>query len=196
MKNTLKVAPLFVLALIAFGCGGGGGAAGSPEEIGEGVKDAIVSENFTDVYSYIPAWQIESSEGRTAVKKWRMEEGWEKWKPLKERLEKLDPKDKSEIIDEDKWKEASNAQRLAVFMGFYKCYAADKWENRLKEGLWYLSSRDVDLDPEGQGDATMIYQNKYNDTITVRAVRENGLWSLRNASLEMAEDLPEKPEGD
>lgn len=196
MKNTLKLVPLCMLAVLMFGCGPSGGAASSPEEIGDAVKDAIVTENFTAIYGYLPAWQIEADKGDSEVKKWRYEEKWELWKPLKEYLETLDPKDKSGIIDEEKWKAATDAERTAVFLGCYKVYEGDKLEDRLGEGMWYMSSRNVELDVEGQGRATIVYANKYKDRIEVKCRRENGLWSLAGVEIEFPKDLPEKPKAD
>lgn len=199
MKNTWKLAPLAVLAFVMFGCGGGGGAA-DPRPIAEGVLDALKNENFTAVYDYHAPWEHEMGEQMTGVKRWRMTEGYERWKDLKKNFEGdegLDPKDKSEITGgEEKWSEASDAQRYAVFAGFYRVYTADDWEKRLKESDWYWAGRSINLKEEGEGEATFRYRNRYRDSITVTMVRDGGLWYLASAEINMAKEIEEKPKDD
>lgn len=195
-KTFFKILPLMLLALVAFGCGGSGGTA-EPQPIGDGVMEAIASESFTKVYDYLPDWQKDSDVKQTEVKMWRMKEGWDRWKDLKPRFEGdngLDPKDKSGITgSEEKWTAASNAERAAVLMGFYKAYAADDFEKRLKDGKWYLADREVRLAIEGQGSAEFRYVNCYKDSIEVKCFREGGLWYLSDVKLNMEKKLPEKP---
>lgn len=196
MKNTWKLAPLSVLAFVMFGCGGGGGGP-DPRPIAEGVLDAIKSENFTAIYNYHAPWDHEMQEQETAVRKWRMTEGWDRWKDFKPRLEGdegLDPKDKSGITGgEEKWTGASDAERYAVLIGCYRVYTADEWEKRLKESDWYWAGRTIDLKEEGQGTATFRYRNRYRDSITVSLVREGGMWYLAGVEINMDKKMPEKP---
>ena len=165
--------------------------------IADAVVDSIVDEKFTKFYDYMPHWMTAAAAKESEVRKWRMKEGWDRWTDLKMRLEGnqgLDPKDKSGITNsEAKWIDASDAQRGAVMMGFYRVYSAHDWEKRLKDGDWFLDGRDLKLDVEGQGRAKFEYRNRYNDKISVSCYREGGTWYLAGASITMEEKMPEKP---
>lgn len=196
MKNLMKLAPLVLVVLAMSACGGGGGTA-DPDAIAQGVVDAIKGENFPGVYNFLPDHQKKIMEGRAAHGQWRLKEGWERWKDFKPMFEGdngLDPKDKSEITGgQEKWEGASDAQRFAALTGLYRMYTVDDWEKRLKDGNWLIASRRVELDIEGQGKATIRYQNEYEDTITVTCARENGLWYLAGVDHKMEKKLPDKP---
>lgn len=196
MKNTLKIAPLLVLALAVISCGPSGGAAGTPEEIGDAVKDAIVGISFTDVYSYLPAHRIESDKQANDAKAWRWEEGYERWKDVEEYIKELDPERESGMTDEDGFKNASHAERYALMQGLYKLHDIEKKDERLGDGLWFRASRSVELNVEGQGSATVTYSNKYGDSIRVRCVREDGLWALSRLEVSIPKEAPKKPESE
>jgi len=199
MKRTLF--SITLLALIAIptvfttACGGGGSA--DPQSIADAVVSGFKNEKFTKFYDYMPKWQTAAAEQESEVKKWRAKEGWDRWKDFKTRLEGdngLDPKDKSGITGgEEKWTGASDAERGAVLMGYYRVYVADDWEKRLKDGEWFLDGREIKLEIEGQGTATFEYKNRYNDSIEIRCFREGGVWFLNGARIKMEKKMPEKP---
>lgn len=196
MRNVFKVAPVLALIFMLSACGGGGGTP-DPDPIAKGVVDAITGESFSKIWGYYPGHVHDIGKGQTEAKTWRMKEGWERWKDLKPRFEGdngLDPKDKSGITGgEEKWVGASDAERHAVFLGLYRIYTADDWEKRLKEGGWYMASRNVKLDVEGQGTAEFRFRNRYNDSIEVGCTRENGLWYLAGVEVNIDKKMPEKP---
>ncbi len=197
MKRMLMLAPLVLLTLVAVGCGGGGGTA-DPKQIADAVLDDFKSENFAGIYNYYASYQHEMAEQDRQRKAWRMKEGWDRWKDFKKRLSDgdlaLDPKDKSEITgSEEKWVGASDAQRYAVLEGYYRIYAADEWEKRLKESEWYWDGRKVNLQEEGEGTATFRYRNNYRDSLEVSLYREGGLWYLGGVELNFEKAMPEKP---
>lgn len=199
MKRTIQ--GLMLLALVAvpvaFATACGGGGQSDPQTIADAVIDGFASEKFTKYYDYMPKWMTSAAEKEAQVKKWRMKDGWDRWKDLKKRFEGdegLDPKDKSGITNsEDKWVGASDAERGAVMMGFYRVYAAEDWEKRVKEGEWFLDDREVKLDVEGQGTAKFRYQNKYKDGLTVHCLREGGVWYCAGVEVRMEKKMPEKP---
>lgn len=199
MKRTIQ--GLMLLALVAvpvaFATACGGGGQSDPQKIADAVMDGIKSEKFAVGFDYLPKWQHESAEKMAAAKKWRMKEGWERWKDLKKRFEGdegLDPKEKSQITNgEEKWSDASDADRWAVLQGFYKVYTAEDYEKRLKEGDWYLAGRDIELAVEGQGTATFTYLSRYDDSVTVKCWREGGVWYFGSAKINMPKKMPEKP---
>ncbi|CAG0979139.1 hypothetical protein PLCT2_01800 [Planctomycetaceae bacterium] len=199
MKRTMQ--GLMLLALIAvpvaFASACGGGGQSDPQSIADAVVDGFKSEKFTKGYDYLAKWKLNSGEKMAEAKKWRMKEGWERWKDLKKRFEGdegLDPKEKSQITNgEEKWGGASDAERWAVLQGFYKVYTAEDYEKRLKEGEWYLAGRNVKLDVEGQGEASFTYVNRYNDAIKVDCYREGGVWYFGDADIKMEKKMPEKP---
>ena len=199
MKRTIQ--GLMLLALIAvpvaFASACGGGGQSDPQTIADAVVDGFKNEKFTKFYDYMPKWQTAASEKESEVKKWRAKEGWDRWKDLKARFEGdagLDPKDKSGITNsEEKWIAASDAERGAVMLGFYRVYACDDWEKRVKEGEWFLDNRIMKLAIEGQGTAEFRYSNKYNDGLTVHCVREAGVWYCAGVELKMEKKMPEKP---
>lgn len=199
MKRTMT--GLMLLALmavpVAFATACGGGGQSDPQTIADAVMDGFKSEKFTKGFDYMPKWVTTGAEKKAEVQKWRAKEGWDRWKDFKARLEGdngLDPKDKSGITNsEEKWMGASDAERWAVLQGFYKVYTVDDWEKRVKEGEWYMSSRNLKLDVEGQGEGRFNYINKYNDTVTVSCWREAGVWYLADVDFKMEKKLPEKP---
>jgi hypothetical protein len=165
--------------------------------IAEAVVEGFVSEKFTRFYDFMPSWMTATAAEKSEAMKWRMKEGWDRWKDFRKRLEGdngLDPKDKSGITNsEAKWIDATDAQRGAVMMGFYRVYAVDAWEQRLKEGQWFLDNRVLRLEVEGQGRAEFRYSNRYRDGISVQCVREGGVWYCAGVDIKMERTLPEKP---
>ncbi len=194
------LAPALLLALSAAGCGGGGGTA-DPRQIADAVLDDFRSEDFTSIAGYYPSYMAEMGEQHFLRGDWRLKEGWDKWKPLKDSFTEgdmaLDPKDKSGITEtQEKWMAASAEQRFAVREGFYRIYSADEWEKRLKESEWYWTDRSVDLDTEGEGTAEFQYRNNYRDRLTVSLMREGGLWYLRGVSFRFDKEMEKKPSDD
>jgi hypothetical protein len=193
----LMLAPLVLLTLVAVGCGGGGGTA-DPKQIADAVLEDFKSENFKGIYAYQAPHELEIREQDRTRRGWRMKEKWDLWKNLKKDLSdgdgSLDPKDKSGIANsEEKWTGASDAERYAVLEGYYRIYAADEWEKRLKESDWYWVGRKVNLQEEGEGSATFSYRNNYRDRLEVSLYREGGLWYLGGVELNFEKAMPEKP---
>ncbi|CAG0979159.1 hypothetical protein PLCT2_01801 [Planctomycetaceae bacterium] len=166
-------------------------------KISDAIVDGIANERFTVFYDFMPNWMASAAAKASEVRKWRMKEGWDRWKDLKARFEGdagLDPKDRSGITSsEEMWIAASDAERGAVMLGLYRVYACDDWEKRVNEGEWFLDNRTLKLDVEGQGSAKFRYQNKYNDGLTVHCVREAGVWYCAGVELKMEKKMPEKP---
>jgi hypothetical protein len=195
MKNTWKLAPLFVLAVVMVGCGGGGGTP-DPRDIGHSAFKKITSKDFDSLHNLMDTWGGEMSD-EAKRRDWRIAEGYDRWKEYKARLEGdngLDPKSKSEIDGEDKWKSMSPGKELGLEWGLYKLYAVDDLDKRL-EGPWSWSA-DQRLSIEGQGNASMTFTNGYNDTISVTMSRREGLWYLTSVSTNFPKELPKKPKDD
>ncbi|MDC1143015.1 hypothetical protein OAU50_07985, partial [Planctomycetota bacterium] len=138
-------------------------------------------------------------DGMAEIRAWRVEEGYDRWKDYKDRLEGdngMDPKSKSGIEGEDDWKEMSYGKAIALEKGFYKVYANDDWEKRLTEVKWAYQGHREELEIEGQGKATYQYENVYGDSITIQCERKGGLWYMSRAGIEMSKELPKKPKDD
>ena len=192
MKTLFKATPLVLLALFLSSCGGGG--AGTPEGIGESVVDAIQGENFEDLFGLLPDWRQDAAEQGREHGLWKLEKGLVTWKddlkPMYNGDESLDPKSKAGIDDEGKLKEMTAEIDFALSSGCFTLYAVDKFEARVKEAKFWLVQRTVNLEVEGQGLATLHYENKYGDRITVTEKRENGTWTLNKVSVNFEKELP------
>jgi hypothetical protein len=193
MMNTWKLLPLALLAVAAFGCGGGGGAA-DPKAIADDAVKMIRAKDFDSVYNLTDrTYKDESAQGE--VREWRITEGYDRWKDYKKDLEGdngWDPKSKSGIDGEDAWKGMSAGKGWALRRGLYKLYANDDLDKRL-EMTWALADGGVKLEEEGHGEAEFMYMNGYGDTINVKCERLNGLWYLRSVQVGMEKELPKKP---
>lgn len=192
MKNTWKLAPLFVLAFVMFGCGGGGGTP-DPRDIGHAAFKQIVAKDFDSLDSLMDPWGGDVSLVGTQ-RAWQIEEGYRRWKDYKARLEGdngMDPKSKSEIDGEEAWKNMSFGKAVGLEFGLYKLYAVDDLDKRL-ESPWTWNA-DQKLQIEGQGNATMEFENGYKDTITVTMSRREGLWYLTSVRVDFQKELPKKP---
>jgi len=205
MKNTIKFASVAVLAVLLFGCGGGGGAA-TPQDAARAVAKAIKSESFDDLYSMQPL-HMEDSEYGKARRDYRIAEGYEKWKWVKDEIEgnkekgieALDPEGKSEIKDEETWKNASPERLHALYSGCYKLYKIKKFEDRVKNAEFYITSvtqgkRIEDGFELENRYAEVRLANIYGDSIRVRMIEDNGLWYAAEVSLRFEEELPKVPE--
>ncbi|MBK9975699.1 MAG: hypothetical protein IPP14_13080 [Planctomycetes bacterium] len=197
MKNLLKAAPLMVLLVILSSCGGGSGGAADPKEIGDAALKKILAKEFDTLDSL-----MEQDMDMSAVKElrdWRIKEGYERWKDYKKRLEGdggMDPKSKSGIDGEDKWKEMSYGKKMGLEMDLYKLYANEDVDKRLGEMKWAYIGKQVKLVEEGQGTATVHYMNGFQDMIEVKCKRINSLWYLTSVEVTMSKEPPKKPKDD
>lgn len=197
MKKLTQLAPLMVLALVMFGCGPGGGTA-EPQDIGDAVLSKIQAKDFDSLIDLMDQSDTDIS-GMEEIRTWRIEEGYERWKDYKKGLEGddgSDPKSKSGIDGEDAWKSMSMGKDYALDVGLYRLYVIDDLDKRLEEVTWARRGVNETLDVEGQGTATVSYQNVYKDRITVSVVRKNGLWYLAGVEVKFNKELPEKPKDD
>ena len=208
MMKVIKVAPLFVLALMMFGCGGGGGTA-TPDDIGRSVVDSIKGESFDDLYGMLPL-HLTDAEYEKARRDYKIEEDLERWKDIEDRIEgnkekgieakdALDPESKSDIKDEDSWKAASQERLYALHIGCYNLYHIKKFEERVKEADFYLTDSKIMKPADGEEDrrtARVRLRNKYGDSITVRCVEDQGLWYLAHVSFDFPEELPKAKKDD
>lgn len=193
MKNLLKAAPLLALIFALSSCGGGGGGAADPKEIGDAALKKILAKEFDTLDSLME--QDIDLEGVKEVRDWRIKEGYDRWKDYKKRLEGdagMDPKSKSGIDGEDKWKEMTYGKKIGLEMDLYKLYANDDLDKRL-EMRWAMANREMELKEEGHGGAEFRYMNGYGDSIKVECYRLNGLWYLASAKVSMEKELPKKP---
>ena len=196
MKTMLKFAPLVALVVMMSACGGGGGTP-DPRNIGHAVFSKIVAKDFDSLDGYLDTWGSDTS-AYGEWRAWRIKEGYDRWSDYKKGLEGdngTDPKSKSGIDGEEKWKEMSRGKSLALGWGLYKLYAVDDLDKRLGEAPWYWSARQ-ELGEEGQGEARMTFTNAYRDQITVSMVRREGLWYLSGVNVEFEKELPKKPKDD
>jgi hypothetical protein len=193
MKNSWKLLPLAALAVMMFGCGAGGGAA-DPKSIADEAVKMIRAKDFDSVWNLTDrTYYDESAMGE--IREWRITEKYDLWKDYKARLEGdngMDPKSKSGIDGEDKWKSMSRGKGYALSAGYYRLYANDDLDKRL-DMTWGLSDGGVELKEEGHGRAGFTYRNGYGDKIDVECVRLNGLWYLTSAEVKMEKELPKKP---
>lgn len=197
MKNLLKAAPFAALLIMLSSCGGGGGGTADPKDIGDSALKKFLAKDFDSMIDLLDQSTGDWS-GREEVENWRKAEGYEIWKDYKDRLEGdngMDPKSKSGIDGESKWKEMSAGKDWALRNGFYKLYACDDLDKRL-EMKWVHTSTSTDLKIEGQGEGSVTYMNGYGDRLTVSCVRRGGLWYMTDANPKMDKELPKKPKTD
>lgn len=192
MKNTWKMAPLFALALLAFGCGGGGSA--SPEGVGDSIVSAIRGENYADIYDSFVPWQEAAMQQDLDRELFRSENTKDWWKNNKDRLSSggdnsLDPGKLLEISDKDDYFALSPAQRTALEDGWYK--RAHKWE-KFTERMEDLRLVDISARHgfEGDGSGSLTYENMYGDSLTVPITRVDGIWYATSVRIEGLEELP------
>ena len=196
MKNLMKLAPLVLVVLAMSACGGGGGTA-DPKDIGEAALKKITSMDFDSLDSLMD--HDVDLDAVKEIRDWQIKEGYERWKDYKKGLEGdagSDPKSKSGIDGEEKWKEMSYGKKLALDWGLYRLYANDDAEKRLKEMTWARAQVKQELEVEGQGRAVITSMNGYSETITVTCQRKNGLWYLTSVKVSMDKELPKKPKDD
>ena len=132
MKKVIQLAPLMVLALVMFGCGGGSGGTAEPQDIGDAVLKKIKDKDFDSVADLIDQSDADMS-GIGEIRSWRIENGFERWKDYKKTLEGddgMDPKSKSGIDGEDAWKSMSMGKSYALQTGLYRLYAVDDLDKR------------------------------------------------------------------
>ncbi|MCB9894253.1 MAG: hypothetical protein H6839_07385 [Planctomycetes bacterium] len=203
MRNTWKLLPLAVLAVMLFGCGGGGGTA-TPDDIGKSVVSAVKSENFDSLYSLLPH-QLEDPAYDAARREYRIKEGYERWKDVKDTylgnkekgVEALDPEEKSGIKDEDSWKSATPERLYATDTGAYQIYKIKKFEDRVTNAEFYWRGTNINSVKPGEEDrrtASVRFSNIYGDSIVVSCIEDQGLWYMISYSLRFAEELPKPPE--
>lgn len=194
MKNVLKVAPLFVLALVLFGCGGGGSA--SPEGVGDSVLGALQDEDYAGIYSSFVPWQEAAMQQNKDHEVFQSEVTEDWWTNRKDRLasggdESLDPGKLLEISDKEGYFELEPAQRAALKAGWYqKAHKWEKWGERLAD--MRLTGMDVSHGLEGDGRGSIEYENKWGDSLGVRITRIEGVWYATGVSFEGPEELPTK----
>jgi hypothetical protein len=197
VKTLLKTVPLLALIFALSSCGGGSGGTVDPKEIGDAAVKKITSMDFDSLDSLMDQ-DIDVGAAKE-IRDWRIKEGYDRWKDYKKRLEGdggMDPKSKSGIDSEDKWKEMTWGKRTGLDMGLYRLYANDDVEKRLKEMKWARVGTEQKLAVEGQGSATIVYVNGYQDMIEVKCVRKNGLWYLSSVEVQMSKEVPKKPKDD
>lgn len=197
MKTLLKTVPLLALILALSSCGGGGGGAADPKDIASAVVSKLSAMDF-DSMDELMEVDMDLDAGKE-VREWRIKEGYDRWKDYKKRLEGdggMDPKSKSGIDGEEKWKEMSWGKKQGLEMGLYRLYANDDLEKRLKDMKWAYAGKNVKLDVEGQGRAEVVFINGYHDMIEVKCKRVNGLWYLTDVEVKMEKELPKKPKDD
>jgi hypothetical protein len=196
MFSIMLLALFAVPAVFTTACGGGGGTS-TPDDIGNSVMKIIKTKDLKDWDKLIkmcyPIWE-DAGKQDIAERKWKMENSRLRWKEdVKPDVEKMDPKGKSEIDSEDKYKAMEAGRWYALQTGAYTLAEKEDWEKRMSEVDWWMTGRDVKLDVEGQGRASLSYGNQYGDSIVVHAARIDGKWYLAAVDLKgVPKDLPEK----
>lgn len=166
------------------------------EAVGREIMAAIAKEEFDKVYGYLPAWRREGDKEVGPIRIWRLENGWDSWeRGLKSAVEAQDPKDKAGLSSLEKFVKATDARRMALFMGLYRIYACEQWETRLGSP-WGLSGRQVKYEAGGMGSASLHFINRYNDSLEISLALEGGQWCPANIKLNMPPEMPKKPRND
>ncbi len=190
MKNFMKLAPLFVLAVAMVGCGGGGSA--TPDGVGDSVLKAIQSEDFPAIYANFDPWTDAALQWRKDSAKYESETTKDWWKNHKDDYvgeNSMDPGKKFDLGDAEKVFALEPAQGAALHEGWYK--KAHKWEKfaeRMED--MRLINVSVRHGLEGDGSGSVTYNNKYGDSLTVSVTRIGGVWYAESVKLEGAEKLP------
>jgi hypothetical protein len=203
MKNTIKFASVAVLAVLLFGCGGGGGTA-TPEDLARSAVKAIQKESFDDLYSMLPH-HLTDQGYEDARREYRIKEGYDRWKDEKtwilgdkeKGIEAADPNEKSGVKDEDSWKAASQARLFALSAGCYKLYKIKKFEDRITNAEFYLRRAEIMEPKEGEAINRMArvrFSNIYGDSIRISLMEDQGLWYMIDIDLAFPEELPKPPE--
>jgi hypothetical protein len=195
MKNSWKLLPLAALAVMLFGCGGGGGTA-SPEDVARAAAKAIKSESSDDLYGLLPHHMSDAGY-RAARREYEIKEGYSRWKDVKDGVEKNDPEEKSGIKDEDSWKSCSAERWYALQVGAYRIMSIKKYEDRVKNAEWYMTDSEIKTVAPGGEDhrtADVRFRNIYGDSISVSCIEDQGLWYMTGIELNFAEELPKPPE--
>jgi len=192
VKNLLKAAPLLALIFVLSSCGGGG--AGSAEEIGKGVVEAIKAKKLEDCIKFSSEWGTNSVEQKRQNNLWLLEVEQLKWKEnfADGNLKQWDPEGKSGIDSKDKYKDAAVGVIGALHHNLYKMYKAKKLDDRLAADFWLIKF-DVRHGLEGDASSSMTYANKYNDTISVTAERVNGVWYMTTVGVNFPEEAEKNP---
>lgn len=190
MKNTLKLAPLFVLAFVMFGCGGGGSA--SAEGVGESVLSAIQAEDYPGIYNSFDPWTANGMQWRKDSAIYESETTKDWWKNNKDKYvgeNSLDPGKKFEIGDKDALFALEPNQGAALHEGWYK--KAHKWEKFTERMAdMRLIGVKVRHGLEGDGSGSVSYRNKYGDSLEVSVTRIGGVWYADGVELNGQEKLP------
>ncbi|MCA8915357.1 MAG: hypothetical protein KDB90_08090 [Planctomycetes bacterium] len=206
MRNTWKLLPLAVLAVMLFGCGGGGGTA-TPDDVARAAVKAVKSESFDDLFNMQPL-HLQDSGYAEARREYRIKEGYDRWKDEKpfilgdkekgiEAKDAQDPEEKSGIKDEDTWKAASQARLFALKQGCYKLYNIKKFEDRVTNAEFYMVRSTIMTPKDGESERRMAvvrFANIYGDRIEVTCLEDQGLWYMVDIDLSFPEELPKPPE--
>ncbi|MHC4841168.1 MAG: hypothetical protein ACYTDT_09470 [Planctomycetota bacterium] len=188
--------PMLVLVFVVTSCGASGGTADG-KQTADAAFEKIINQEWDTLIDLKEQDGDEAALGE--VRTWRIDEGYDRWKEYKKRLEGddgYDPKGKSGIEGEDDWKTMSRGKGEALRAGFYRVYVNDEWEKRLTEMKWAYAGHSEELEVEGQGKASYTYMNGYGDSISIRCKRVGGLWYLTSAKLDMEKEVPKKPKDD
>jgi hypothetical protein len=190
----LMLAPLVLLTVALTSCGGGGSA--TPQGVGDAVLSAVKGEDFPSVYDSFAPWTTDAHQVRKDQMKFESETTKDWWKNHKDTYSSggdnsLDPGKKLEIDSEEKLFELDPNQGAALMQRWYQ--KAHKWE-KFKERMEDLRLVDVSTKHglEGDGSATVTYQNRYGDELSVGCERIGGVWYARSTSLKGEEKLPTK----
>ena len=203
MRNSWKLAPLAVLAVMMFGCGGGGGTA-TPDDVARAAVAAFKGESFDDLYNMQPL-HLQDSGYAEARREYRIKEGYDRWKDEKpgilgdkdKGIEAADPEEKSGIKDEDTWKAATQARLYALRAGCYRVYKIKKFEDRVTNAEFYMIRSTINTPKDGESErrmASVRFGNIYGDRIVVTCLEDQGLWYLLDIDFSFDEELPKVPE--
>ena len=190
MKNTWKLAPLFVLAFVTFGCGGGGSA--SAEGVGEAVLAAIQAEDYPAIYENFDPWTADAMQWRKDSAIYDSETTKDWWKNNKDRYvgeNSMDPGKKLEIADKETLFALEPYQGTALMEGWYqKAHKWEKFTDRMAD--MRLIGVKVRHGLEGDGSGSVSYANKYGDSLEVSVTRIGGVWYADGVELNGQEKLP------
>jgi hypothetical protein len=191
-KHTALLLPLAFAALLLAGCGGGGSA--TPEGAANDVLSAIQSERFERIYRNYQPHNDTARKVHEDRQKFRSEttENW--WTANREEIagtgdNSLDPGKKLEIESEEDYFNLSPERRAALHDDWYKhSHRWEKFSDRV--GDLRLTSIEERHGLEGDGEATVRYNNRYGDSLVVRVVRFRGTWYVATVRLDGRDKLP------